>query len=844
MDFSKLGAPKQTQQPIDPIKIFERLPNLPGTPNDLWRGQAEALAEWHGVRKNKDVLVSLNTGAGKTLVGLLAAQSLVNEGVENVVYVCATIDLVNQTSEEARQIGLDHTTRVRGGFDNDLFESGRGFCITTYHALFNGLSAIRSRYFPGAVIFDDAHVAETILRSALTLRVSLGEHSDLFREVAELFRDHFKELRIEGRFEDSLTPEHGSIVMVAPGGLLERRDRLIALLEAHGTKTDDNLKYVYAHLRDKIDCCSMFFSRGSFELAPPFLPSLALDVFERPVRRIYLSATLRSKTDIVRAFGRLPDVTIEPDNDAGNGERLILFGRTIPDGISFELIASICKKRKTLIAVPNYPAAQAWADIAEPPEPYNFSSALNSFRDADNGAFVLVSRVDGIDLPHDTCRLMVLDGLPSGTSLTERYQWAFLQMVNVHATRLANRLAQLFGRINRGRNDYGVFLVSGNELNAWLNKDRNVALLPPLLQRQVLLGRAVQEGMNLETQDEVKSAIEAVISRDPSWLVYYRDNIQSGDLDEEQVARVENAEDQMLAAAEAEAIYAAAMWTGDASKARRALDESIEATGRIDALLSGWHNVWLGAAYEYEKDVDSAYLAYRRAISRLGSMLALPRGAKDPGTAVLGEDASTFARGIDQLVGLTSDNAFKKEYRRFRLQLLDLDGATPGQMEESVRVLGELLGFTANRPDNDVGTGPDVLWMDEATETCLAIELKTDKKNPATYWKKDIAQGHDHLAWVRDSYGGYSCLGLLIVGPDGTVEARANPSASMWHSTPPSFVELRDQLLAMISDIRSALPLERPGKTREACDEETWKIGSLFERLRDKPLRDMDVVSK
>jgi hypothetical protein len=33
---------KAPERPTDPIKIFERLPNLPGTPNDLWRGQAEA----------------------------------------------------------------------------------------------------------------------------------------------------------------------------------------------------------------------------------------------------------------------------------------------------------------------------------------------------------------------------------------------------------------------------------------------------------------------------------------------------------------------------------------------------------------------------------------------------------------------------------------------------------------------------------------------------------------------------------------------------------------------------------------------------------------------------------
>ena len=380
MDFSKLGAPKATEKPTDPIKIFERLPNLPRTPNDLWRGQAEALIRWNDVRNRNDILVSLNTGAGKTLVGLLTAQSLVNEGIQNVIYVCATIDLVLQTSQEAERIGLDHTIRVRSQFSNDLFESGRSFCITTYHALFNGLSAIRRRHFPGAVVFDDAHVAESILRGSLTLNVSSRDQAELFGEVAELFRPHFRDLRIEGRFDDSLTPEHASIVMAAPGALSERRDRLVSLLQKHGIQDDDQLKYTFAHLRDKLDCCAILFSRGSFELAPPFLPSLALDVFERPIRRVYLSATLRSKTDIVRAFGRLPDVVVEPDNDAGNGERLILFGRSIVGGISSNLVSTICDERKVLIAVPSYQAAQDWSELAVPPDTRSFSAALDSFR--------------------------------------------------------------------------------------------------------------------------------------------------------------------------------------------------------------------------------------------------------------------------------------------------------------------------------------------------------------------------------------------------------------------------------------------------------------------------------
>lgn len=78
-------------------------------------------------------------------------------------------------------------------------------------------------------------------------------------------------------------------------------------------------------------------------------------------------------------------------------------------------LKKIAQERKIVIAVPSYLASEKWKEISTPPATENFSEALNEFRKASNGAFTLVSRVDGIDLPHDACRLMLMEGLPSGT---------------------------------------------------------------------------------------------------------------------------------------------------------------------------------------------------------------------------------------------------------------------------------------------------------------------------------------------------------------------------------------------------------------------------------------------
>ena len=805
------------------------------TPNDLWRGQARALSEWHEVRATNDVLVSLNTGAGKTIVGLLMAQSLVNEGLENVVYLCSTIDLVSQTSTEASRIGITHTTRISSSYSNDLFETGKSFCITTYAALFNGHSSIRKRYFPGAIIFDDAHVAESLLRGAFTIRIDSRVQTDLFDEIAELFKPHFKELAVQARFRDSLSLGQQATAFVAPGGLYERSERLRMIFVKHKLSDHAELKYPFAWLEDKIDTCAALFTRCVFEIGPPFLPSLALDIFEQPLRRVYLSATLQSQTDFIRAFGRAPRATVRPVNDAGNGERLIVNGRRVKKGLGPDLVSKLIEQRKVVVAVPDYGSAERWEAIATPPEPDVFSSELNKFRKAKKGAFLLVSRVDGIDLPHDTCRIMIVDGLPSGMSLVERYQWEFLRMKNVHAVRVANRLAQLFGRINRGRNDYGAFLLEGADVNKWLENDRNLALLPPLLQKQLLVGREVHESGQISSQEDVVSLINTVIARDKGWLDYYEREVKLGELDKDQLARADAAEPFLVEAALAEARYAAAMWSDDPALARREFEKTVDQTATHDTPLGGWHALWLGAAYEREGDREAALREYGIAMRRLGRSMTLPR-ANLPKKEINKEELSEFGKSLWDLLSHSAGSKFEKELAKLQKPMDLIDKGTPNQAETGMRVLGELLGFVATRPDNDEGIGPDVLWRDETGVTLVAFELKTDKAEPGRYSKEDIGQGYNHLEWIGKTYSKFKSFGLVFVGPEGRASDKANPSDKMSLCLTTNAAALRDAVLALIEDIRRKTPMERLIAIRSETDQANWGMEAIFRRLQVKKL--------
>ena len=67
--------------------------------------------------------------------------------------------------------------------------------------------------------FDDAHVAEDLLRGSFTLRIESQRHPDLFRDVSRLFEPYFRELGAAGRFADATDPLRHATILVPPDGL-------------------------------------------------------------------------------------------------------------------------------------------------------------------------------------------------------------------------------------------------------------------------------------------------------------------------------------------------------------------------------------------------------------------------------------------------------------------------------------------------------------------------------------------------------------------------------------------------------------------------------------------------
>ena len=108
---------KAKSRETNPIGIFNGL-TLRGSIENIWAPQSEALVEWYKQRDNDDIVVEMNTGGGKTLVGLLIAQSIINENSEKVLYLCPTIQLVEQAAKRANECGLQVSTYTKSNWTN------------------------------------------------------------------------------------------------------------------------------------------------------------------------------------------------------------------------------------------------------------------------------------------------------------------------------------------------------------------------------------------------------------------------------------------------------------------------------------------------------------------------------------------------------------------------------------------------------------------------------------------------------------------------------------------------------------------------------------------------------
>jgi len=778
---------------IDPQTIFRRLPKPEGI-NDLYTSQSQVLQEWFERRTERDLVLKLHTGGGKTLVGLLIAQSILNETGLPVIYLSPTNQLVAQTLAKAKAYGIPAVPYQKNADFSSEFRNGTAVIVCNYQALFNGKSRFGVRGVQkevinaGGIILDDAHVAFTTVRDAFTLQIEKEKDCEAYSTLTNLFRNEFRELGRAGTFDDIVSGIEFGVIEVPYWGWQSKADQVRQYLRPHA---DSKYALVWPLIRDAFEYCHATISKGSFQITPILPLTDLIPTYADCAKRIFMSATISDDSAIIRTFDAEAASLEKPilsDSLAGIGERMIL----VPELAPFKMDAIPKKMRQvaswaaqkldigTVILTPSHPTAKSWSDVASFPDTTaKVDSVVQDLQSGKlRGPIVFSNRYDGIDLPGNACRLLILDGLPQGASDYELFRASSLSGGVSLNSALAQRVEQGMGRGSRGAGDYCVVLAIGSDLVSWLGQNANLKFLSSSSRAQLEMGTTVSR--DIASLDDFTKTIKACIDRDASWTKYHAETL-SELISEDRIDRNALLESQ----AERKSFR---LWRdGYHEKAITTLDKYCDQIPSIDIPTRGWL-AQSGAriAYHWGR-LDEARQRQQDAYAR-NRNLTRPRERPTYVAAMRpGQQARAIALRLEQY---RNRRAVLATFEETVARLVPESSAN--QFEQGLADFGLFLGFSVQRPDKTFGVGPDVLWLMNDTLGAI-IEAKSRKLKNNPFNKENHGQLLVAAEWFRQQYP--ECEGVRVsVHPTASTTRAAIPGESR--------VLTYDKLNALITEVR------------------------------------------
>lgn len=770
IDFRNLGA--EAAEPArtitEPRDLFSALPDKDSALDYLRGPQDQLLSAWDRRRTERDVVIKMNTGGGKTIVGLLIARSLLNEGISPTAYLVPDDFLVAQVQDEAQRLGIEYASAP----EEAAFQQGRAVLVGTFAKLFNGLSvfgvegsvAKTPKFSLSGIVIDDAHACVARADQAFRLRIEAG--NDAYADLLRLFRDELYQQSPTGLL-DLEDRRYSAIEEVPFWAWQDKQTQVLRIL--HPLSAQDDLKFEWPLVVDSLPLCTAVVTKDAIEIQAPVHPTDLLTGFHDAKRRVYLTATLADDSVLVRHFGADPKSVANPifPASAGDiGDRMILVPQnlcpTAKDEDVRAYVAGLAASRNVVVIVPSRRRANWWASAATLIlDRDNIHQGVEQLRENPAlGLVVLINRYDGIDLPGDACRVLVIDGLPEAWDGMERLEEGQLRGSAGMLARQVQRLEQGMGRATRSNEDHCVVLLMGTRLTERLNNPEAQGLFSPATRAQLDLASKVASAVKAQGLDDLTDVIDQCLGRDRGWLVVSRGALATIRYDAPAVGDEAQAERLAFDAARRGDLTTAESQQKVAIEALKGKDESRRAllTHRRACYV---HSFDKARAQTLQKKANENN---RRLLRPLGGIQydRLAKAAKPQGQQASTWLLGRYPSGNELIVGF---NAL--------IQDLTWDPGRTKQFEQAVADLGWHLGLRAQRPDEDYGQGPDGLWALDGGDF-LVIEAKSGADAGHPVKKDDAKQLSNSMDWFHDRYPNSTATPVLV-HPD----ARFSPAAAI-----------------------------------------------------------------
>ena len=735
IDFTKFAS-DQTAKPTRPREVFASLPARSADIGYLRDVQGQVLDQWYERRSERDLSIKMNTGTGKTIVGLLALQSSVNETGLPALYVAPDNFLVGQAIRQASDLGISSTDDPT----SSAYLSGEAIGVVNIHRLINGRSifggpgSLRDTPIPiGSVAIDDAHACLATIRENTSVRIERDHEA--YGLIMDLFSDSLQG-QAPAAYAGLKDRVAGTILRVPIAAWSDRESEIISILQPF--QDESFMRFTWPFVSPILPLCQAVFSDRILEIQPLCPPTNTILSLESCQRRLYLTATLADNTVLLTHFGASSTAAtspITPQNAADIGDRLILAPREIDadceDSDVRTFVAELANDHNVVVLVPSYRAAEPWRQytqhIAGADELLTITTLL---KDGKPHLVVLVNKYDGIDLPNDECRILVLDGIPEGSGNCERRDARLLGNAALASSRKLQKIEQGMGRGVRSVHDYCVVLFVGSGLSALLAEPRIRDKLSPATKAQFELSMKIARTLRVSQLGDV---INQCLQRDEGWLAISRGCLTGISYERGHVEPyAEELREAFVAASSGRFDEAIEIFQAGKEKANEALVEG-----------------WLGeqfATYVQPIDADRSQRILASSV-KINSRILKPLRGVSHTRASSTIDQAKLARGA--LVGRFRDGTQLRLGLERLADDLTCDPELSLDFEDAVEELGSIIGFETRRPERDTGRGPDVLWALGNLEF-LVIECKS--ASISDIWKKDVGQLATSVNWFKREY--------------------------------------------------------------------------------------------